>query len=368
MKSEIFRLPAGRSSSRFFKLIAILAILIMPITLSASLSRTVSADDNHSWSITLTQNTHLTADQFEEYLCAPNSAAGVPGHPPAKLMGWNSSLQTWQISLDRASILRANPNCNQQNSYIASQIDSISPLSQTVNDRLFQQGSYRVMYPGRVATWSGVTLGSGFQQQDAVGEMTIGFQSGEPDVVNPDGTIDFSQYKVQSAAFGAVATADPFANLQINGGQTVRLHAFFVDYRQGTFDEELQTQYPASFFIQPHNYSIAWVDTSGFNLINTGCNHPFEMVYTIDGQIVAIYTNGTTSQNPFELAVLQGGPQVGIDNRLNAKRCTVPEATQMFAGMANSDAGGATVGNAPIPPVPLTMTIHMMSISSYTGH
>ncbi len=362
MKNKVFGLTGESRSRKLLRVVFALALLIIPATIFNA-STSVRADDNQSWSITLNQNTHLTGDQFEEYICAPNSEAGVPGHPPAKLMGWNSSLHTWEISLDRASILAANPNCP-QTSYIASQIDSISPLSQTVNDQLYQQGSYRVMYPGRVATWSGVTMGSGFQQQGAIGEMTIGWQSGEPDVVNPDGTIDFSQYKVQSAAFGAVATADPFANLGINGGQTVRLNAFAVDYRQGTFNEELQTQYPASFFLQPHNYSIAWVDTSHFQLINTGCNHPFELVYSIDGQVVAVYTNGTTSENPFELAALQGAPLTGIDTRLNAKRCTVPEPTQMFAGMANSDAGGATVGNAAIPPVPLTMTIHTMSIQN----
>lgn len=360
------------TKQRTIAVIAMLAVLGVVVTLALGTFNQAAADDNHTWSVTLGQSTHLAADQFEEALCLPNSAEGQAGNPPPKLMGWDSVAHTWVISLTHDSILRANPGCP-QTSYIASQIDSISPLSQTLNDRLFQQGSYRVMYPGRVASWQGVSVGPGFFQPGAIGAFNIGWQSGEPDVLNSDGSIDFSQYKVQIAAFGIARTADPGSALGLDGGNintgadTPRVHAFVIDYRQGTFWEELNSQYDPGFFQHPHNYAIAWVDTSQFPLVHNGCNHPFEIVFLIDGQVVAIYTNGTTSQSPFVLSQLQGAPQTGLDQRLNAQRCTNPEPTQLFAGMSNPDAGNLTVPNGPIPLVPLTMTIGTMSISSYTG-
>ncbi len=329
------------------------------------------------WQLTFSPSTLLRADQFEED-CAANSATGVPGNPPPKLQRWNTAANAWEISLDRAHILAGYPNCDPATThYIYSQVDSYSPLSQTLLTQLYQQGSYRVMTPTRRLNFNGVAISHSFWNTATTNVFNMGYQSGEADVIKADGSVDFGQYKVQGAFLGLVATADPTANQLLNGsdGQR-RINCYYVDYSQGTSWVELNSQIPASqaevYFTAPHNYSIAWEakgrpGTLGYD------NTRFDVVYSIDGNEVCRYRNNTTSTSNYTLADYllraQGVDEatvaayhVGQDQRLVAKRRTVPKATQGLFGISNSDAGNVAAGNAPIPTIPVSATLRSMSI------
>jgi len=314
--------------------------------------------DNHSWSVFYQSNTQLTRSQFEESLCTPSSEV-VSNNPTPRLQRWDNQ-SGWKISLNRTAILSAtNNNCPNQ-SYINSQVDSVAPLSQTLFNRLYQQGDYRVMYPGRRADWYGLAISPSFIQTGTVGSTGWGFQSAEPVSFLPDGTIDPTSYRVLAASFALVASEDPLASQVLNGGLQARPHVFVYDFANGLTYEELLTDYPAEFFTHPHNYAIDWVQTGP---VENTQRPAFDLVFYIDGQEVARYRNGSTQLSKLAVATFLGYGQMGADAPINAKRWSQPRASQVYAWANNSSSSTGFVNNGATPPVPLELSLHGMSIS-----
>jgi|GEM_PF-3003081 len=317
----------------------------------------------NSWNIEYRANTQLGSSQFEESLCTASSEV-VSNNPAPRLQRWDAASHAWKISINRADVLRANPNCPAA-SYINSQADSIAPLSQNLFDQLYQQGDYRVMYPGRQATWSGLAVSPSFIQTGTIGSTGWGFQSAEPVSLLPNGDPDPTSYRVIAASFALVASTDPLASQVLNGGVQARPHCFVYDFANGLTYEELLTDYPPEFFTHPHNYAIDWVQTG--RVANTS-RPAFDLVFYIDGDEVARYHNGSTQLSKLAVATFLGYGQVGADAPINAKRWSQPRATQVYAWANNSTSSTGFVNNGAIPPVPLELSLQGMAIERSHNH
>jgi len=310
------------------------------------------------WSIRYGPNTQPNSSQFEEYICTRDSSGGGQGTPPAKLISWDVGRQAERISLAPTRVLAANPGCPTTSpSWIDAQLDSIAPISMTVP--LYNAGSYRVMAPGRTATWTGLQLDPSLLLTSTTAGVQWGFQTSEPDVIRPDGSIDKSGYRVFAATFAlANDPNDPFTFQVVNGPGPLRPFAAVADYATGTTWFALldPSKYPPAFFTTPHDYQIVWS-----RVFSSDPNKPlFCLLFKVDSQVAATYVNGQSGLSLFAINAILTGLQVGAASAVNDIRWIKVRPAQMFA--ANTNSPSTDVGNGPFPTTSQDIWLKGMSI------